>query len=139
MTPERLPEVDRRFYYNLPSPSDRESFLELEDEDRRPFLEQQGLWQRWAVLPAQQRDSALTSQVELGFAEFALYMAWGPPADTQTRQRAGRPVTVHTYIRCTSGPKNHQYVRNNLDCEGTSEETLVSLLNGVVVEIRYLN
>ena len=32
-------------------------------------------------------------------------MAWGPPADTQDRDANGRPLQLHTFIRCSSGPK----------------------------------
>jgi hypothetical protein len=73
----------------------------------------------------------------VGFHEFALFMAWGPPADTLTRERDGRPSVVHTFIRCSSGPKTGQHVRNNLDCDGTSDETRVAVQEGIVVEIQY--
>ena len=64
-------------------------------------------------------EESLVGEVELGFHEFALYMAWGPPADTQDRDANGRPLQLHTFIRCSSGPKRGRYVRSNLDCDGT--------------------
>lgn len=139
MTPERLPELDRRFYYNLDSPNQQQTFLDLRDEDRQSYLEAQGLWQEWAALPAEQRDKIQKSQVEVGYSEFALFMALGQPADTQDRDRAGRNATIHTFIRCSSGPKRGRYVLNNLDCDGTSDETQVALQEGIVVEIKYPN
>ncbi len=134
-TPERLPELDRRFYYNLDDPNDQQRFLEIPESERQAFLEQKGLWQKWAALPPAEREKASHGQIELGFHEFALFMAYGPPADTQPRDGA----TVHTFIRCSSGPKRGRYVRNNLDCDGTSDETQVSIAKGVVVEIKYPN
>ncbi len=138
-SPDRLPELDRRFYYNLPNGEDQDAFLRLKASERQAFLEDKGLWTRWKALPADQRDAAGQGQVELGFQEFALYMAWGPPADTQQRDTNGRPLQLHTFIRCSSGPKRGRYVRSNLDCDGTSSETQVSIGDGLVVEIIYPN
>ncbi|MCH9686139.1 MAG: hypothetical protein K0V04_32200 [Deltaproteobacteria bacterium] len=138
-SPDRLPELDRRFYYNLPSPEDQNDFLRLKADQRQGFLEEKGLWDQWKALPEPQREAAASGEVELGFEEFALYMAWGPPADTQDRDTNGRPLQLHTFIRCSSGPKRGRYVRSNLDCDGTSSETQVSIGQGVVVEIIYPN
>jgi hypothetical protein len=135
--PERLPELDRRFYYVLDTPEDQKAFLRLKEHERQAFLEERGLWNRWTALPSAERDSAGKSDVRVGFHEFAVFMAWGPPADTQNRDREGKPATIHTFIRCTSGPKQGRYVRNNLDCDGTSSETQVAIQRDLVVEIRY--
>jgi hypothetical protein len=135
LTPERLPELDRRFYYNLEDPKDQRQFLEIPEQERQAFLEQRGLWQKWAALPEPEREKASHGQVEVGFHEFALFMAYGPPADTMHRDGA----LVHTFIRCSSGPKRGRYVRNNLDCDGTSDETQVAIAKGVVVDIKYPN
>ena len=75
--------------------------------------------------------------MEIGFHEFATFMAWGPPADSQTRDPDGRAVRQHTFIRCTSGPKAGRFVRANLDCDGTSSEILVTIRDGKVAEINY--
>jgi hypothetical protein len=131
--PERLPELDRRFYYVLETPDDQKAFVKLKESERQAFLEQKGLWNRWTALPVSEREAAGKSDVRVGFREFAVFMAWGPPADTQNRDRA----VIHTFIRCTSGPKRGRYVRSNLDCDGTSSETQVSVQNGIVAEIRY--
>lgn len=139
MTPERLPELDRRFYYNLPAPSDQTEFLKLEESQRQGYLEQKGLWPKWVALPEAERQAAKGGIVELGFHEFALFIAWGPPADTQDHDREGKPAIIHTYIRCSSGPKRGQYVLNNLDCNGTSDETQILIQNDIIVEIRYPN
>ena len=138
MTPERLPELDRRFYYNLPNPDSQEEFLDVPASERQAYLESKGLWQQWVSLPENEREAAASGDVETGFHEFGLFMAWGPPADTQKRDVNDRPITQHTYIRCTSGPKAGRYVRNNLDCDGTSNETKVSISNGIVSEIEYV-
>lgn len=137
MHPDRLPELDRRFYYNLETPEDQKAFLRLKESEREAFLDDKGLWDRWRALPAEERETAAAGDVDVGFHEFAVFMAWGPPADTQDRDRDGRPAVIHTFIRCTSGPKRGRYVRNNLDCDGTSSETQVSIENGIVTEIRY--
>ena len=138
MTPERLPELDRRFYYNLPDPDSQQEFLEVPTPERQAYLESKGLWQQWVALPEKEREAAASGDVETGFHEFGLFMAWGPPADTQERDVNDRPIVQHTYIRCTSGPKAGRYVRNNLDCDGTSTETKVSIRDGVVAEIEYV-
>jgi hypothetical protein len=137
--PDRLPALDRRFYDNLPTGSDQQEFLRLKASERQAFLEQKGLWDKWEALPEAERQAAGRGEVQLGFHEFALYMAWGPPADTQERDANGRPLQLHTFIRCSSGPKRGRYVRSNLDCDGTSSETQVSIRDGVVVEIAYPN
>ncbi|MCA9705777.1 MAG: hypothetical protein KDK70_08010 [Myxococcales bacterium] len=137
--PDRLPELDRRFYYNLPSGEEQQAFLRVKASERQSFLEDEGLWAKWQALPASERDAASRGEVELGFHEFALFMAWGPPADTQDRDANGRPLQLHTFIRCSSGPKRGRYVRSNLDCDGTSSETQVTIDGGVVVEIVYPN
>ena len=139
LSPERLPELDRRFYYNLADPADQQRFLETPESERQAFLESKGLWQQWAALPAEERDKAAQGQVDVGFHEFALFMAYGPPADTQTKDRDGKDAIIHTFIRCSSGPKRGRYVRKNLDCDGTSDETQVVIGDERIVEIRYPN
>jgi hypothetical protein len=137
--PDRLPELDRRFYDNLPTGTDQQEFLRIKSAERQAYLEDKGLWAKWEALPEAERTAASHGEVELGFHEFALYMAWGPPADTQDRDANGRPLQLHTFIRCSSGPKRGRYVRSNLDCDGTSSETQVSIHEGVVTEITYPN
>lgn len=137
MTPERLPNLDRRFYEVMPTPEQQQAFLKVEEEGRQGFLEDKGLWAQWAALSPEERKAAERGEVEVGFHEFALFIAWGPPADTLTRDRDGRNAIVHTYIRCSSGPKRGKYVRSNLDCDGTSDETQVAISNDLVVEIKY--
>lgn len=140
LTPKRLPELDRRFYYNLPTAQDQSAFLELrKTEDRQAFLQKTGLWDQWLSLSEKERDAAVRGDVQIGFRAFALTMAWGLPADTKVREEPNRRIEFHTFIRCTSGPKIGEYVRNNLDCDGTSSETLVAVENEVVTEIKYVN
>lgn len=134
-TPERLPPPTRQFYYNLPTPEDKQAFLKLKESERQPYLEQKGLWAKWTALPAAERQAVQAGEVRPGFHEFGAFMAWGPPADTQTRGDA----RTHTFIRCTSGPKAGRYVANNLDCDGTSSEISISVINGDVTEIKYVN
>ena len=138
LSPDRLPELDRRFYENLPDPDTQEEFLRVKEVDRQAFLEDYGLWQKWLALPAEEREDAASGKVKVGYHEFALFMAWGPPADTQTKDPLGRPMTLHTFIRCSSGPKAGRYVRSNMDCDGTSTETKVSIREGLVAEIEYM-
>jgi len=137
MTPDRLPNLDRRFYEVMDTPEEQKAFLLIEEQSRQDFLEKHDLWEQWAALPPEQRKAAEAGEVRVGFHEFALFMAWGPPADTLTRDRDGRSAIVHTYIRCSSGPKRGRYVRNNLDCDGTSDETQVAIDDDLVIEIKY--
>ncbi|MEM9453063.1 MAG: hypothetical protein AAGF11_02705 [Myxococcota bacterium] len=138
-SPDRLPELDRRFYYNLPTGEDQQAFLQLKAGERQAFLERKGLWGKWQGLPLVEREAVSRGEIDLGFHEFAVFMAWGPPADTQDRDANGRPLQLHTFIRCSSGPKRGRYVRSNLDCDGTSSETQVSIDQGLVIEIVYPN
>lgn len=139
MTPGRLPDLDRRFYYNLPTPEDQAAFLKLEEAERQAFLEQKGLWAEWTKLSTEERKAVKTGEIKVGYRAFAALMAWGPPADTQEREAGERVVQFHVFIRCTSGPKVGQYVRNNLECDGTSSETHISVENDVISEIKYPN
>ena len=137
MTRERLPELDRRFYDVMESPQRKEAFLVKDPESRRAVLERAGLWDRWMELSEQEREAALAGQIEPGFQEFAVLMAWGPPADAQNRERAGNRAVVYTFIRCTSGPRRGKYVKSNLACDGTASETKVALVDDVVVELSF--
>jgi hypothetical protein len=137
MNPERLPELDRRFYYNLDSSTDQEEFLRLPDEERQAYLDRKGLWKKWIALPQDERTAAADGNIEVGFHEFAAFMAWGPPAETETRDPDGRAVKRHVFIRCSSGPKAGRYVRAVLDCDGTSSEIHVAISDGRVSEINY--
>lgn len=137
MNPERLPELDRRFYYILENSREQEEFLRTRDEDRQALLEREGLWAKWIALSPDERTATADGNVELGFQEFATFMAWGPPADTLNRDVNGQPTRQHTFIRCTSGPKAGRYVQANLECDGTSTEIMVSIRDGKVAEINY--
>lgn len=139
MTPQRLPELDRRFYENLPTAELRGGFLKVKAAERQDYLEEHGLWAKWTALPVAEREAAGRGEIDLGFHEFALFMALGPPADTRNRDNNGRPMKLHTFIRCSSGPKRGRYVQSNLDCDGTSSETQVSIHDGIVAEIAYPN
>lgn len=139
MTRERLPDLDRKFYDNLPSAADKEAFLRLQDTKRQPFLEQKGLWTRWSELSPQEREAVNRGEVKVGYKEFVAFMVWGPPADTQASKAEARSVRFHTFIRCTSGPRVGRYVANNLDCDGTSSEVEIAVENNLITEIKYLN
>lgn len=139
MSPDRLPPPDRQFYYNLPSDDDKAKFLKLDKTQRRPFLEQKGLWAKWTELPPEQREAAQRGEVKAGFKEFAAFMAWGAPADTQESKTSERSVRFHTFIRCTSGPRVGRYVASNLACDGTSAEIEVAVENGVITEVKHLH
>lgn len=137
--PERLPSPTRNFYYVIEDASQQADYLRLEDSERKGFLEKLGLWQRWTELSDEERQAAETRDVEVGFKEFAAYMAWGLPADVRVAEARGRQVRYETFIRCTSGPKIGLYVRQNVDCDGTSSEVQIAVENGIVTEIKQLD
>jgi hypothetical protein len=139
MTPERLPDLDRKFYYNLPTENDKAAFLKVQDTQRQAFLEQKGLWARWSELTNEEREAVKRGEVKVGYKEFVAFMVWGPPADSQASKTEARAVRFHTYVRCTSGPRIGRYVQNNLDCDGTSSETEIAVENNVITEIKFLN
>lgn len=138
-SPDRLPFLDRQFYENLPSPEAREGFLEVKKAERQAYLEKQGLWQQWAALSEAERDAVGERRVEVGHSQFAAHMSWGPPADVNQKTVGDRTVAFETFIRCTSGPKIGDYVRSNLDCDGTSAETILSIENATVTEIKHMD
>jgi hypothetical protein len=137
--PDRLPHLDRQFYENLPDDKQQQAFLRLKESERQAFLEQQGLWARWTELSSDERDAVKNRSVEVGYKEFAAHMAWGPAADVREGESNGRIVRYETFIRCTSGPRAGAYVRQNIDCDGTSSEVQLAIENGIVTEIKYLD
>ncbi len=137
--PDRLETPARNFYYVIEDGSTQTDYLKLKESERQSFLEKIGLWQQWLELSGEERDAATTGEVKVGFKEFAAHMAWGLPADVRMAEARGRTVAYQTFIRCTSGPKKGQYVRQNLDCDGTSSEVQIAVENGIVTEIKYLD
>jgi hypothetical protein len=137
--PDRLPRLDRQFYENLEDEKDQQAFLRLKESERQAFLEQKGLWAKWTELSSDEREAVKTRTVEVGYKEFAAHMAWGPAADVRDGESNGRVVRFETFIRCTSGPRAGQHVRQNLDCDGTSSEVQLAIENGIVTEIRHLD
>ncbi|MFV8751005.1 hypothetical protein ACNOYE_10710 [Nannocystaceae bacterium ST9] len=137
--PDRLPTPARNFYYVIEDEGRQREYLELEESERQGFLEKLGIWQRWTELSNEERQSAETREVDVGFKEFAAHMAWGLPADTRVAEARGREVRYETFIRCTSGPKENQYVRQNIDCDGTSSEVQIAIENGIITEIKHLD
>ncbi|MDC0723123.1 hypothetical protein [Nannocystis bainbridge] len=138
-SPERLRGLDRRFYQNLDSEKDRAAYLKTPKAQRQSFLQSQGIWDRWQALPEAERTAAKRGQLAPGSQEFAGFMAWGPPADTQRRTAGEREVAFHTFIRCTSGPKTGRYVQASSTCDGTFNEIEVAVEGGIVTEIKVLN
>lgn len=137
--PDRLPHLDRQFYENLDDDKDKNAFLRVKESERQSFLESKGLWPRWTELSSEEREAVKLRSVEVGYKEFAAHMAWGPAADVREGESNGRVVFYETFIRCTSGPKAGEYVRQNVDCDGTSSEVQLAIENGVVTEIKYLD
>lgn len=138
-SPDRLPTPARNFYYVMEDPAQQQDYLELKESERQSFLEKVGLWQRWLELSSEEREAVDTRDVKVGFKEFAAHMAWGLPARVRDAESRGRLVHYETFIRCTSGPKIGQYVRVNLDCDGTSSEVEIAVENGVITELKFLD
>lgn len=138
-TPDRLGALDRRFYYALDNSEDQQAFLESEPDRRRALLENRGMWADWVRLTDAERAAAKQGRVEVGFRGFAARMAWGVPADTRQSVIRGQEIRLETYIRCISGPKIDEYVRQNADCDGSSSELQVAIHDGIITEINYLD
>ncbi len=137
--PERLPRVDRQFYYNLENDQDKQDFLKVKAKNRQSFLEQKGLWQKWTALTDEEKRAVAAGKVEVGHSVFSAHMSWGPPADVRQVDNRTRSVSFETFIRCTSGPKAGRYVHRNVDCDGTSSEVQLAIEKGVVTEKKYLD
>jgi hypothetical protein len=137
--PDRLPTPARNFYYIIDDDAQQLEYVKLRESERQGFLEGVGLWQKWLELSSEERDSVETGEIKVGFKEFAAHMAWGLPANTRDVEVRGRVVHYETFIRCTSGPKIGQYVRENTSCDGTSSEVELAIENGTVTEIKYLD
>ena len=138
-SPDRLSSPARNFYYVIEDGSQQTEYLKLKESERQDFLEKLGLWQQWTELSPEERDAALSGDIKVGYKEFTAHMAWGLPADVRMAEARGRSVAYQTFIRCTSGPKKGQYVRQNLECDGTSSEVQLAIENGIVTEIKYLD
>ena len=136
---DRLPPLDRRFYEVLASDTDRKDFLGTKPAERQSFLESRGLWEAWQSLTAKERAAVESGAIEVGYLQFAAHMAWGRPADVKVVKAGSRTVLYETFIRCTSGPKTGRYVRQNMECDGTSSERRIAVEDGLVTEIRDLD
>ncbi|KIG12619.1 hypothetical protein DB30_01184 [Enhygromyxa salina] len=137
--PDRLPTPARNFYYVIDDDAQQLEYVKLKESERQGFLEGAGLWQKWLELSSEERNAVETSEIKVGFKEFAAHMAWGLPASTRDIEARGRVVQYQTFIRCTSGPKIGDYVRINTDCDGTSSEVELAVENATVTEIKYLD
>jgi hypothetical protein len=138
-SPDRLPTPARNFYYVMEDPAQQLEYLELEESERQSFLEKLGLWQRWLELSNEEREAVETGDIEVGYKEFAAIMAWGLPASVRDAEARGRVVHYETFIRCTSGPRIGEYVRSNIDCDGTSSEVEIAVENGIITELKFLD
>ena len=138
-SPDRLPTPARNFYYVMEDPAQQLEYLKLEESERQSFLEKLGLWQRWLELSNEEREAVETGDIEVGYKEFAALMAWGLPASVRDAEARGRVVHYETFIRCTSGPRIGEYVRSNIDCDGTSSEVEIAVENGIITELKFLD
>lgn len=138
-SPDKLPTPAKNFYYVMEESSQQQAYLKLEESERQGFLEELGLWQRWLELSSEERDAVSTGQVAVGHKEFVAHMVWGRPASTRQSEARGREVQFQIFIRCTSGPRVGDYVRSNLDCDGTSSEVEIAVENGIITELKYLD
>jgi hypothetical protein len=137
--PDRLPTPARNFYYVLEDEAAQREYLKLQESERQGFLEQLGLWSKWLELSNEEREAVNAGDIKVGFKEFAAHMAWGLPANEREVEVRGRVVRYATFIRCTSGPKIGDYVRSNIDCDGTSSEVEIAVENGIITELKYLD
>lgn len=137
--PDRLPTPARNFYYVIEDDQQQLQYLETKSDQRQSYLETIGLWQQWTALSPEEQAAVDTGEVKVGFKAFAAHMAWGLPANVRKAEAGERTVEYETFIRCTSGPKKGQYVRNNLDCDGTSSEVQLAVEDELVTEIKYLD
>jgi hypothetical protein len=137
--PDRLPTPARNFYYVLEDEAQQREYLQLKESERQSFLVELGLWQKWLQLSNEEREAVNTGDIKVGFKDFAAHMAWGLPASVRDVEVRGRVVRYDMFIRCTSGPRIGEYVRSNIDCDGTSSEVEIAVENGVITELKYLD
>jgi hypothetical protein len=137
--PDRLPTPARNFYYVIEDEGAQLDYLKLEESERQGFLEQLGLWQKWIELSNEEREAVSAGDIKVGFKEFTAHMAWGLPASVRDVEAGTRVVHYQTFIRCTSGPRIGDYVRSNIDCDGTSSEVEIAVENGIISELKYLD
>ena len=136
--PDRLPPLERQFYDILET-RQQAKFLETKPKARRTFLDKAGLWSKWVALSEEQQRAVLERRVSPGATAFEAHMAWGLPADVQVKEAGERKVRFETFIRCTSGPRVGEYVRENVACDGTSSEVRLALENDLVTEVKNLD
>jgi hypothetical protein len=138
-SPNRLPPLERHFYGVLKTPAEQSGFLKMNEETRKAYLVDRGYMREWERLTPPQREAVLRREVQVEMTQFGAHLAWGLPADSHEEGTPTTRAVIETYIRCTSGPKTDDYVRDNLECDGTSAEIQVRIVDGRVVAISHLD
>lgn len=91
---KRLSDVEKDHYQALRvwmSDDQNKSFLKLKtEEERNQFLKDQGLWERFYQYPDFMREKILMGELEVGWSQDMVYMAYGQPF--KKKRLTGRPA-----------------------------------------------
>ena len=108
-------------YFKLMTPLEEAEYRLLEAEDkpvslRLAYLQEIGVYQKWAEQPKNIQEAILRRQVLEGMTPLQVQMAWGLPDDRRDGtmpddQAAGRSVVIWDYD-FTSGTSGDQYERS---------------------------
>jgi hypothetical protein len=92
---KRLSEAEQAHFYALKPYLEKDqekAFLKLKTQaERDAYLKDLGLWDRFYKYDEAQRDQIVAGEVEIGWYEDMVIMAWGPPY--QKRRMTSRPAT----------------------------------------------
>jgi len=92
---KRLSEAEKNHYYALQvwmEKKEQRLWLRLKTKDERDaWLKKRGLWERFYAFDEDMRNQIVAGEVEVGWEQPAVQMAWGMP---HSRKRlTGRPAT----------------------------------------------
>ncbi|MCO4746940.1 MAG: hypothetical protein KC912_19235 [Proteobacteria bacterium] len=92
---KRLSAVEQDHYYALKvfmNDSVEKTFLKFKtEEERNAYLQERGLWDHFYKYPDHVRELIIAGEVQSGWAEDQMFMAWGEPYDR--RRLTGRPAS----------------------------------------------
>lgn len=91
---KRLSDVERDHYYALRvfmGEDTNKAYLKLKtEEERNALLQKLGLWEKFYRYDEHIRDKIIAGEVQEGWTEEQMFMAWGEPYDR--RRLTGRPA-----------------------------------------------
>jgi len=124
----------RDVYMNLMTPLQRAHYLHMEATDapaslRLAYLQEIGVYQRWAEQPKDIQQAVLRRQVAEGMTTLQVQLAWGPPEQERDETAPAERGAGHSKIVWDYGFRG-------LKLGGATYERSVCFLDGRVLWVR---